>query len=522
MKRLLVGALLAACGVAAAQGHPGEDEREEALFGTPQKTPDGGVYLGEPDAGISTPLGTTGAQTPEPEASPGRPAEEDLFGGGEQPQPPAAEVVEEQLEAPRTQDERGLQGGIVDRFATGDYVEDPLDIGGLYYQRFSSTTREGSGLSNTLLSAPTLVDVYFDARPNDRLRAMAVARLQYDPLLSEGAFADQVLGRQRDNPSISLDQLWLRFDIARVVFVTAGRQHVKWGAGRFWNPTDYLHPVRRDALALFDVRVGTNMVKLHVPVESNGANFYAIAVLDNPYSGGGTLKDVGGAFRAEWVLGNTEVGIDGIVQNGIRPRYGLDVSSALGPLDVYGELALRSGPYERFALTDAPFGPGFERTQEGDYALAVTGGANWTFAYSESDTATVGAEYFYNPSGYDDPDLYPLLIFNGAFQPFYVGQQYAALYALVAGPGSWDKTSFVLSNLANLSDRSFVSRLDFTVRVLTHLTVEANASVFYGAPQGEFRLRLNVPPTQVNGQLIPAFTVPAQRFAVGLGLRLDI
>ena len=26
------------------------------------------------------------------------------------------------------------------------------------------------------------------------------------------------------------------------VFVTAGKQHVRWGTGRFWQPTDYLHP----------------------------------------------------------------------------------------------------------------------------------------------------------------------------------------------------------------------------------------------------------------------------------------
>ena len=49
--------------------------------------------------------------------------------------------------------------------------------------------------------------------------------------------------------------MWLNFDIGRTVFVTAGRQRVKWGIGRFWNPTDFLQPARLDALAFFDAAV---------------------------------------------------------------------------------------------------------------------------------------------------------------------------------------------------------------------------------------------------------------------------
>lgn len=509
-----------------ARSRPGEAD----LFGTQERPPPTGESapgrLSEDDL-----FGTSGGEPPSAPGATGRPDEAELFGGGPSPaagpsEPPAASAAESVREGGLTQEEEGLTAGIRDRFLEGDIKEDPLVIGGLFYQRFSGTNREGVGLATTTFTAPTLVDGYFDARPNDRLRAMIVARLLYDPMFNEAAFMSQALGERPDNPSISLDQLWLRFDVLRTVFVTVGRQHVKWGTGRFWNPTDYLHPVRRDALALFDARLGTNLIKLHLPIESNGANFYALAVLDS-FSAENALGNVGGALRAEWVLGQTEFGLDGLVQRGRTPRYGFDVSSAIGPFDVYGELAYRSGRFSRWVENRTePVGPtgpipGWQpyvrEAQEGlDWSTTV--GANWTFAYTENDTATVGGEYFYNEPGYSDPSIYPWLLFNGDFQPFYTGKHYAALYALVQGPGSWDDTSFVLSNLANLSDRSYVTRFDYTVRVLTHLTVEANVSVFYGTPKGEFRLELELPATGTT----PPVTVPAQRFMMGMGLRLDI
>jgi len=66
-------------------------------------------------------------------------------------------------------------------------------------------------------------------------------------------------------PNSLLYQMWIRFDVLETVFVTAGKQHVRWGTGRFWQPTDYLHSLKRNPLDVFDARGGTSMVKLHVP-----------------------------------------------------------------------------------------------------------------------------------------------------------------------------------------------------------------------------------------------------------------
>ena len=77
---------------------------------------------------------------------------------------------------------------------------------------------------------------------------------------------------------------------------------------------------------------------------------------------------------------------------------------------------------------------------------------------------------------------------------FYTGRHYAALFASLPAPYSWNYTTFTFSTLSNLSDKSFVSRLDYSVTLLTHLTFEAFAGVHYGTRGGEFRIAIDIDP----------------------------
>ena len=495
-----------------------------------------------------------------------RPDEDSMFGGsseGEAPSgatpqdpasvnpsaPPAQPPGVEQSGREEVRDEEALTGTTSrEAFGSEEHVDDPLKIGGQFYLRAIAQANQGVSFGNTSFSSPTLVDVYFDGRPSDRLRGMIVGRLSFDPTqpnqitLFPGANPSDgstgTPGATRANPNVLLDQAWLRFDIARTVFVTAGKQHVKWGTSRFWNPTDFLSPQRRDPLAVFDARTGASMLKLHVPWEATGWNFYGIAMLDNagPAS---TLGRIGGAARAELVLGEAELGLSTVLQRSRKPRFGLDISSALGPLDVYAEAALKKGtdtPQYRL-----PEGITFQELIEqaqgleintledlkklpvesyfpGGLTPQISGGANYTFAYSETDNAIVGVEYFYNSTGYDTPIAYPYLIAQGAFQPFYVARHYGGFYGVLVGPGSWDKTTFIFSTLGNLSDMSFISRLDVSHRALSYLTVEAYTAMNYGTKGGEFRFALDYPPFEIDGRAL----VPAPTIQVGAGLRINL
>ncbi|MBU8895017.1 hypothetical protein KRR26_05350 [Corallococcus sp. M34] len=507
--------------------------------------------------------GDAPAPAPAATSSDARPSEDNLFGGSSggnsaSPAEAAATPADTNDSAPdRTgsaqapdlvdRDAASLSGGAArNAFDTAETTDDPLKIGGQFYLRASASGAAGRSFSNTSLTAPTLVDGYFDARPTERLRGMVVGRLSYDPTRPSGAVdatatggsSLSLAGVAAANPRVLLDQAWLRFDIERTVFLTVGKQHVKWGTGTIWNPTDFLSPQRRDPLAFVDLRTGASMIKVHVPWESKGWNFYGIAMLDNA-GPADSLGKIGGALRAEAVFGPAEVGVSAVAQKGRKTRLGIDVSSAVGPIDMYGELALKRGsdvPVYKLpdgvsvhdVLSSGNLGLITEDTPTG-LTPQATLGANHTFAYSENDTAVVGVEYFYNSTGYTTREAYPYLLFVNQFDPFYAARHYAALYLLLAQPGSLDKTTFNLFTLGNLSDRSFTTRLNVVHRALSYLTVEAYGSVYYGQKGGTFRLAMDLPEirrlnpeTQQSEVILKQTSVPAPTFDLGVGLRINI
>jgi len=503
--------ILLAASTALAQERP----REEDLFG------------GAPDGG------SKGTERAGPSDS--RPSEAEMFGdsppdagtppGPAKAQTPSVPARENPVGEQATQDERGLASALgKDLFTSEPSRDNPLQIGGQIYLRSLVHATEKSSFSDTQFQLPAIVDGFFDARPSERVRGMILARMTYDPTIGANATNNTDGLLTTSNPAVLLDQLWVNFDIARTVFVTAGRQHVKWGVSRFWNPTDFLSPQRRNPLAVFDPRLGASMLKLHLPSE-RGWNIYAIGLFDNagPAS---TLGQIGGALRGEIAIGRGEIGAEAVLQNGRRPRFGLDASSAIGPWDVYLEASLKKGnevPLYRAVPQPNPLlglAGQFESYRPTDVAVGASGGLNTTLVFGENNDLIVGGEYFYNSNGYDSASIYPLLFLQGAFQPFYTGRHYGAIYASFTSPTILgENASLVLSNLANLSDRSFITRLDYLTRVLSYLFVEAFADMHYGHRGGEFRLGFDSA-QQVGDQVIPA--IPTPTFDLGLGVRIKI
>jgi hypothetical protein len=498
-----------------------------------------------------------------------RPSEGDLF-GAPPPQEKPAEAPPAQAKPPEAQPAEPLrptlegEPGAEGRLGReAGEKENPLQLGGLLYLRSNLAAREHTAPADWTFNAPSLTDVYLDARPTDRVRGFVLGRMFFDPTLTGNAATfvptpgntgssggsgtangGAVQAATIQNPQVLLDQLWLRFDVEQTAFVTAGRQHVKWGVGRFWNPTDYLHPVRRDPLAVFDARTGTTMLRVHVPWEKRGWNFYAVAVAEplvqqaTPLVAGlaaqprqtvasNSLGALGAGGRAELVVGAWELGLDGVAQRGVRPRFGIDLSGGLWELDVRGELALRTGSdvaqFERVAPAAAPFPaiPFAQRQPSGVRPMAV-GGADWSHKYSDEDAFTVGVEYFYDANGYDDAAAYPLLLAAGSFTPFYLGRHYAGAYLVLPRPGSWNLHTFTVSAIANLSDRSGVTRLDWSYTLLTYLTLEAYLQGHLGRTGGEFRFALDPSLFRAAGQSVPANVTGAPVADVGVNLRVAL
>lgn len=519
-----VGVVMLWASVGVAQQTKSVEDREAEMFGAPsdEDTAD------KDDSSDETPV-----ETGEDDETR---REEDIFGPSDGE---ATAPDEEQREATTLLEEQMAR-----RLEARE--EDILDIGGGLFSQLQYSVLEEGSPGEFPLSQPNYLDVYLDARPNKRLRVYADGRLTYTPTNSQTLSS---VGQPVESTDAQLDEMWVKFDVDRTVYVTAGRQHLRWGVGRFWYPNDFLFEQRRDPLAIFDVRTGVDIVKLNYPIESLGWNFYAVANLE----GADSPEQVGGAGRAEFLVGLTELAFSAAAKKGRPLQLGFDISTGIGWFDLRAAVAVLHGVQTPFFRGESNFQDFDEITldnvadlrlpeqfsREDDWIPRALVGGEVSIPYGEDDALYVGAEYFYNDAGYADAELYPWLIFNGAYQPLYVGRHYGAVYLLVPSPGSWDDSTFSLSTLGNLSDRSFLSRFDYSINVLTHMRAFLFGSITYGA-NGEFTQGFRVPAisadvigaAQASGQFQPpegfdlsagfdGVSVPASRAILGAGLSLD-
>jgi hypothetical protein len=467
-----------------------------------------------------------------------RPAEADLFGDDAAPVESAAlapattpQGVNAATSAPDgglvradDRDAEELSGkGATSRFDTKETISDPLAVGGTLNVFAQGFWHENRAFEKGTLAAPFIFDAFLDGRPNDRLRAYIVARLQFDPTRPIGSGASSAAGVQggaasvglapstRDNPYVALDQLWLRFDLLRTLYLTVGKQKVRWGVSRIWYPTDFLNSQPRDALSPFDARLGVNLLKVHLPIERLGWNFYAYGLLDSPKasSSGLSIEHLGGAIRGEIVMGPAEIGVGGVWQNGRRPRYGIDVSSALGPVDVYAEAAIRDSrdfllfryPDDLDDSTLLAKVSAIEPYRNDGPTAQVSGGASWQFNYTDSNFAVLGVEYFFNPAGYTSVAGNLVQTFAPALTterldpvqqlPLYAGRHNLAVSLASPGLPQFSWITLSLSNIIVLSDPSALTRIDAIFRVLSNLNVQVFAAVLYGQTGGQLRFRLS-------------------------------
>ncbi|NJK88631.1 MAG: hypothetical protein HC923_04005 [Myxococcales bacterium] len=447
-----------------------------------------------------------------------------------------------------------MQGALEER-------DDLVALGGFVLLQLQVTGTEDTAASDSALRAPSFFDFFADVRPTDRLRVFAQGRLQTDFTRGQAVDTDgsdlvfqNLAGFVGREAEVLLDQLWVKFDVARVVYVTAGKQRLRWGSGRFFNPTDFVNRQRVNPVALFDQRLGVNLVRLHLPLERENVNLYALADIE----GASTVEDVGVALRGEVAWASTETAVTLAYRRGTGYRAGIDVSTGLWRFDVRAEASFTWDDHSPFFALDDGQNPFLaRRVDRSDDVIVEAGlGADIVFRLGDDDGQLIlGGQAYFNDRGYDDDTLYPFLIFapvidqavvntgfstigvappfggvDIGFNPFLVGRWYAAAFASLIGPGDLDDTTLALSGIGNLSDRSFIVRFDLSQAVLTFLSIRFFTNVYAGETSGGFRLGLDVPP--LPDELVPTipgvpvevpglavltegFSIPAPLFDVG-------
>jgi hypothetical protein len=526
-----LGALLLLAGSLTAKAQttapvPSPDPREEEMFGdeeaAPRETPQAETAPAQPQAEPAA---------ADPDAGKGR-----ARTGGNEFVPPEKERDQDLL------GEDATPGFLSERRDLLD--TDKLQIGGMLYLRFASNFYEGD-MDDPTFSSPNLLYLFLDARPNDRIRGFVRGRMAYDPLTTGSqpggprieSFPMAGGTVEPDRFDVSLDQLWLKFDVKRALYITIGKQPIHWGTTRMWNPVDVVNSTRRIPLALFDERGGVYSLKLHVPIEKLSWNIIGLLLLEEVDA----WDKAGGALRLETVFSTVELSLTGMVKQDkgadgsdyVLPKVALDLSAGIWDFDLTGEISMSF-------LDETRNDPLFTAGQR-EVLLQASAGLSYTGKYSADDYFIFGAEYFFNSDGYDGADDYVTAVqgmladslasaeslddvgndFMGRMMaeltPFYMGRHYLALYFLLPGPGKWDYTSFMASFIANLSDESCLGRLDVSATVLTYLTFQFYLMVNSGQRGGEFRMGFDKDELVVGS---PA--VPSPAMTLGLNLRIDL
>ncbi|MGK0361911.1 MAG: hypothetical protein ACI9U2_004231 [Bradymonadia bacterium] len=463
--------VLACAGAAMAQPAPDAADREAEMFGAPAAL--------KPEA---------------PSSAPPVSRDDAVFGN---PTPPEAPP-----EAPPETPSRTIKVDL-----------DPLTIGGRLWLRLDASVFAETDAADQPLAMPNLLDVYLDARPLDRVRAYASARFAYDPTVTADADGAAALLNQASNDA-SLNELWLRFDVDRRAFFTLGAQRVRWGTGRVWNPTDVLNRQRLDPLAPVDLRTGVPILRAEMPIDALNGSLTVVGQIDET----NTIGQVGGAARLQMAGDGVEASLIASVRANRPLLLGADLSAGLGPFDVYGEALVSRGGEPRRWVGDfnlATLTLPRAEDRDDDWIVQAVGGVEWPISYGDNDLFVLGAEYLFNDAGYASNDLYPWLIAQGDFQPFYAGRHYLAAYAVLANPGGWDATSFVLTSVNNLSDGTGVARINISHAVRRRLFVEPYVAVLYGEKGGEFRFSGTFPDGE-GGEV----SIPPPMAQVGLWLRV--
>lgn len=383
--------------------------------------------------------------------------------------------------------------------------ETTLSMGGSVYSSLAYGAFEDYYFVGSRLQNFNSVNVFLDSRPVEELRAYVMGRIIYSP--QPGPQGQLGIMTAKTGFSFALEQLWMKFDIARTVFVTFGSQPVKWGTGTFWNPTDFMNTEKRNPLLDVDLRGGVPLLKLHVPIEGKGLNFYALTKFGNVRS----LTDLGLALRGEAVIGAYEMALTTYLAANEPLQLGFDLSGDFFGNDVMGELAVQRGVKKTFYRGEVDFTPTHRRLPQDyqrskDWFFQFTVSTMRMIPFGDKRNVTLSLEYFHNTGGYGPLDsnhlerggyaslnpgnFYAWLVMNGAFNPFYASRDYLA-GSLALNVFDTKYFSPRVVTMGNLTDGSWYTSLSNGIP-LSNVTIGMSVASSFGR-NGIFNLKFIIP-----------------------------
>jgi hypothetical protein len=396
-----------------------------------------------------------------------RPSEADMFGGDSSTPTPAVQTAPSgstQIPASRDSEEMTSKS-----HALLTSAEENTQIGGTLSTEADYYIQKGTPLDQDLVSNPNILFLYLDSKLENDNRVFARIRTFYDPTgLSSGtptasSYTNPYgLGNgTSDNLSTQLQELRISANIDHEIFLTIGRQKVKYGAAKFFNPTDFLNSQLYDFFLPSDERTGVDMVKAQVPIGT--ASLTAAGLTGDPTNG----NSAGGYFRGELgydsfanILESGEISLSGYLPKGQAGRGGFDISQGVGDLDAYFEGAIG-------------------QIQSGTWQGGFSTGADWETRYGsrQTDTVTFEAEF----SDFPFPVTIP-----GTLVQTYTATQFGVFAIDLANPVGWTDLTFAETNIYDFNYKSGFSRLDAVCQLTDRISGRVYVSASWGQQGGAF------------------------------------
>lgn len=211
----------------------------------------------------------------------------------------------------------------------------------------------------------------------------------------------------------NLQEFFLDANINRKVYFRTGKQVLQWGRGYVWNPTDLINVEKKSFIPKVGYREGAFGLKMHIPFGAK-YNIYSFIDMRNFTS----VDSIAAAFKAEMLLGGTEISAAVWGKKNKDPVFGIDFSTAILNCNLYGEMSLESGKnisvvdlsgisedqslYDFLVESMRSGKPLDETTINKKVVPRLTIGINRYFDFMNvQDRISVMSEFYYNKAGAD-------------------------------------------------------------------------------------------------------------------------
>lgn len=354
--------------------------------------------------------------------------------------------------------------------------------------------------SNTSLGASLKSTLFFDARPTEDFRVYGSVKASY-PFSTETTDGISV-------PNLSVFELFADFTLNDKVYFRVGKSTVKWGVGYFWSPADVINLESINVLDAEAQREGPINFRVNVPIAGTQNNLYFYTILD---SSDIDFETTALAAKAEFLLGNYEVGLGAYYRYDTAERGMLTLTGPLGDFDVFGEAMVSRGSAKTFVTSidaTSPFTVNTSSTADnrGNFYFSASAG----FLYSnQNENLTAVGQYYYNGEGYSNADRDSLvsqakLAMAAAFpSTTTIASLSASLASLISGSGqhyaalmlskgelfSLEDLSASIIAIANLSDLSGIVKPSVSWSVVDNFKLTLSPMFLFGpSGSGEFSM----------------------------------